>query len=204
MDTAPDTDPTIARLDRIGLLLEEVVEDNTAVTTSMNQLGQSQRALGTDLVRQLAELRRDIATGLTYRTLKDLCVELIGPLGAIEAMLEHADFTEPEAIAGHVRSLAVTLRGVLSRMGAERIGVEVGMELFNPHRHRCVGQVAPDLSPFPDAPARTVTRLLEDGYLLDGRVLIPAAVEIQTGQQAEPDATPAAEAPADDAVTDNA
>ena len=39
METAADTDPTIDRLDRIGTLLEEVVEDNTAVTTSLNRLG---------------------------------------------------------------------------------------------------------------------------------------------------------------------
>lgn len=187
METASDTDPMIERLDRIGTLLEEVVEDNTAVTTSMNQLGQTQRALSADVTRELTELRRDLAAGLAYRTLKDLCVELIGPLGAMEAMLARADFTDTEAVAGHVHSLVLTLYGVLNRMGAERIGVAVGEELFNPGKHRCVGQVAPDESPFPDAPPRTVVRVVEDGYLLDGRVLTPATVEIQTGRQAEPD-----------------
>jgi molecular chaperone GrpE (heat shock protein) len=188
MDTTSDTDPTIERLDRIGTLLEEVVEDNTAVTTSMNQIGNAQRALSADVTRELAELRRDIAGGLAYRTLKDLCVELIGPLGAMEAMLAHADFTEPGAIEGHVRSLVMTLHGVLNRMGAERIIVGLGAEPFNPNKHRCVGQVEPDHSPFPDAPPRTVVRLAENGYLLDGRVLVPAAVEIQTGRADERDA----------------
>src|SRR5205807_3051607 len=110
------------------------------------------------------------------RTLKDLCVELIGPLGAMETMLASTECTEPDAVAGHVRSLVVTLHGVLNRMGAERIVVGIGAEPFNPNRHRCVGQVGPDRSPFPDAPPRTVVRLAEDGYLLDGRVLVPAAV----------------------------
>lgn len=182
MDT--DTDPTIERLDRIGSLLEEVVEDNTAVTTAMNQLGQTQHTLSADLMRELADLRRDLAAGLAYRTLKDLCVELIGPLGAMEAMLARADFTDTEAVAGHVRSLVVTLHGVLSRMGARRVAVSLGEELFNPNKHRCVGQVAPDRSPFPDAPPRTVVRVVEDGYLLDERVLTPAAVEIQAGANA--------------------
>lgn len=185
MDTAADTDPTIERLDRIGTLLEEVVEDNTAVTTSMNELGNAQRALSADVTRELTGLRRDIATGLAYRTLKDLCVELIGPLSAMEAMLARADFTDQEAVAGHVRSLVLTLHGVLNRMGAERIVVALGEEPFNPNKHRCVGQVAPDCSPFPDAPPRTVIRVVEEGYLLDERVLTPAAVEIQTGGPAE-------------------
>jgi molecular chaperone GrpE (heat shock protein) len=180
MDTA--SDPTVERLDRIEALLEEVAEDNTAVTTSMNQLGQTQRALSADVTREIAELRRDLATGLAYRTLKDLCVELIGPLGAMEAMVTRADFGDTEAVAGHVRSLVLTLQGVLNRMGAERIVVDPGAELFNPNKHRCVGQVAPDRSPFPDAPPRTVVRVLEDGYLLDERVLAPAMVEIQTGR----------------------
>jgi molecular chaperone GrpE (heat shock protein) len=184
MDTASDPDPTIERLDRIGSLLEEVVEDNTAVTTSMNQLGQAQRALSADVSREITELRRDIATGLAYRTLKDLCVELIGPLGAMEAMLASADFTEPDAVAGHVRSLVLTLHGVLNRMGARRIVVGLGAEPFNPDKHRCVGQVEPDRSPFPDAPPRTVVRVTEEGYLLEGRVLVPAAVEIQIGRPA--------------------
>ncbi|MEU7481147.1 nucleotide exchange factor GrpE [Lentzea sp. NPDC042327] len=183
-DPPAGTDPAVERLDRIGALLEEVVDDNTAVTTSMNQLGQAQRALGADVRRELGELRRDLAAGLAYRTLKDLCVELIGPLGAMEAMLDKADFTDTEAVSGHVRSLVITLHGVLSRMGAERIAVSLGEEAFNPNRHRCVSLVAPDESPFPDAPPRTVVRVLEDGYLLDQRLLTPVAVEVQADRPA--------------------
>lgn len=188
METASDADPTteaepapdpaIERLDRIGALLEEVVDDNTAVTTSMNQLVQSQRALSADLSRELGELRKDMSASLVHRTLKDLCLQLIGPLGAMEAMLDRADFTDPEIVAGHVKSLVVTLHGVLNRMGAERITVSVGEELFNPGKHRCASVVGPDSSPFPSAPPRTVVRVVEDGYLLGDRLLSPALVEI--------------------------
>ncbi|GAB2845655.1 nucleotide exchange factor GrpE [Lentzea nigeriaca] len=176
--TEPEADPAIERLDRIGTLLEEVVDDNTAVTTSMNQLVQSQRALSADLSRELGELRKDMSAGLVHRTLKDLCLQLIGPLGAMEAMLDRADFTDPEIVSGHVKSLVVTLHGVLNRMGAERITVDVGVEAFNPAKHRCVNVVGPQDSPFPDAPPRTVVRIVEDGYLLADRLLNPAVVEI--------------------------
>lgn len=204
--TAPQTDPTIERLDQIGELLEEVVEDNTAVVASMNQLGQVQRALAADVTREIAELRRDLAAGLAYRTLKDLCLELVAPLGAMEAMVARADFSDTEAVAGHVRSLVLTLHGVLNRMGAQRIVVAPGQELFNPNRHRCVGQVAQDDSPFPDAPPRTVVRVIEDGYLLDDRVLTPAVVEIQTGRRAGPTAAgdDTTDTAADDTGTDDA
>ena len=188
-DTAPtrDTDPTIERLDRIATLLDEVVDDNTAVTTSMNQLGQAQRALSADVTRELSGLRKELASGLAYRTLKDLCVELIRPLGAMEDMLRRADFTDTEAVSGHVQSLVLTLNGVLNRMGAERIPVGVGEELFNPARHRCVGVVGADTSPFPDAPPRTIVRLLEDGYVFEDRLLSPVAVEIQADRPVEQD-----------------
>lgn len=187
-----DADPAIERLDRIATLLDEVVDDNTAVTTSMNQLSQAQRALSADVTREISGLRKELASGLAYRTLKDLCVELIRPLGAMEDMLRRADFSDTEAVAGHVRSLVLTLNGVLNRMGAERIAVGVGEELFNPARHRCVGVVDPGTSPFPDAPPRTVVRLLEDGYVFEDRLLSPVAVEIQADRPAEQDAgTPA-------------
>ncbi|MDX8037385.1 nucleotide exchange factor GrpE [Lentzea sp. BCCO 10_0856] len=184
---AKESDPTIERLDRIATLLDEVVDDNTAVTTSMNQLGQAQRALSADVTRELSGLRKELASGLAYRTLKDLCVELIRPLGAMEDMLRRADFTDTEAVSGHVQSLVLTLNGVLNRMGAERIPVGVGEELFNPARHRCVGVVGPDTSPFPDAPPRTIVRLLEDGYVFEDRLLSPVAVEIQADRPAEQD-----------------
>jgi molecular chaperone GrpE (heat shock protein) len=81
-----------------------------------------------------------------------------------------------------VRSLATTLRAVLGRMGAAPIAVDVGAATFDPTWHRCVGVLDASESPFPDAAPRTVVRVVDDGYVLDGRLLAPAAVEIQAGR----------------------
>ncbi len=175
--TAPQQDAD--RLDEIGRLLEEVVDDNTAVVASITRLEQVQRALDADLTREISGLRREISDSLTHRALKDLCRELIPQLTAMEGMLVGADFSDADATEGHVRSLAVGLRGVLERMGAERIAVRAGDDLFDPALHRCAEKLTSDRSPFPHAVARTVVRVLEDGYVLGGRLLSPAVVEIQ-------------------------
>ncbi|CRK59396.1 hypothetical protein [Alloactinosynnema sp. L-07] len=175
-------DPLQRRLDQIGGLLEEVVDDNTAVVATMNDLAQAQRALSADVGREITALRADLVGGLVHRTLKDLCVELISPLAAMDKMVADGTALDPTAVASHVRSLALTLRGVLSRMGAEPIAVDVGATAFDPYQHRCVGVVEPDDSPFPDAAPRTVVRVVEDGYLLDRKILVPATVEIQSGR----------------------
>jgi molecular chaperone GrpE (heat shock protein) len=189
MDQETRTDSE-QRLEQISKLLEEVVDDNTAVVASMNQLAQSQQAMAADLSREVAALRGEVAGGLAYRTLKDLVIELTSPLAAMEAMIAAADFTDPAAVATHVRSLTATLRAVLGRMGATPIVVDVGAEVFDPVWHRCVGVLDPDESPFPGAAPRTVVRVVEEGYVLDGRLLTPATVEIQASR---PDAGAPAE-----------
>lgn len=197
-DTRTDDDQ---RLDQIAKLLEEVADDNTAVVTSMNRLAQSQQALAADLGREVAALRAELVGGLVFRTLKDLVTELVSPLAAMEAMVAADDFTDAAAVAGHVRSLTATLRAVLGRMGAAPIAVDVGAAPFDPVLHRCVGVLDADESPFPGAAPRVVVRVVEDGYLLDGRVLAPAAVEIQAGRSGAPPAGPDAPA-ADDPVNE--
>jgi len=174
-------------LDEIRNLLEEVVEDSTTLVTRLDQLGQEHAGHVGDALREIAELRSEMGAALAFRALRDLCTELVGPLSAIDAMLERADFSDPVAIAGHVRSLSVTLSGVLTRMGAEKVPIGVGAELFDPDRHRCVGTVKPADSPFPDAAPRTVVRIVQDGYLLHERPLTPATVEIQAGAPAAGD-----------------
>ncbi|ONI77971.1 nucleotide exchange factor GrpE [Actinosynnema sp. ALI-1.44] len=181
MDQETRTDSE-QRLEHIAKLLEEVVDDNTAVVASMNQLAQSQQAMSVDLSREVAALRGEVAGGLAYRTLKDLVTELTTPLAAMEAMIAADDFTDPDTVATHVRGLAATLRSVLSRMGAVRIAVDVGAVAFDPTWHKCVGVLDVSESPFPDAAPRTVVRVVEHGYVLDGRLLTPAAVEIQGGR----------------------
>jgi molecular chaperone GrpE (heat shock protein) len=168
----------------LGKLVEEIVDDNMAVVATLTRLDQAQQGLATDVAQGFAALRKDLAGALTYRALKDLCIELVGPLTAMEAMLARADFADPAAVAQHVRSLSLTLRGVLARMGAERVTVAVGEELYDPNRHRCVGVVDPADSPFPDAAPHTVVRVVEDGYVLDRRPLNPPTVEIQASRAA--------------------
>lgn len=169
------------RVQEIHNLLEEVVEDNTALIARLDQFGQQQAGHASDALREIAALRAEMSGALAFRALRDLCTELIGPLSAIDAMLERADFSDPVATAGHVRSLSLTLSGVLARMGAEKVPIDVGAELFDPGRHHCVGTVKPADSPFPDAAPRTVIRIVQDGYLLHERPLTPATVEIQAG-----------------------
>ena len=180
-EPAPQPDPVAERLHELQNLLEEVVEDNTVLVSRLDRYGREHAEHATDVLREITALRADLGATLTFRALRDLCTELIGPLMAMDAMVARADFSDPVALAGHVRSLSVTLTGVLSRMGAEKVRIDVGGGRFDPERHRCVGTVAPADSPFPQAPARTVVRVVQDGYLLHERPLTPAMVEIQAG-----------------------
>lgn len=190
------------RLDQVLRLLEEIADDNTAVVAGISEIRAAQeatvaaaqaaasaaaQAAAADAAREVSLLRADLSGTLVHRALKDLCTELVGPLAAMDAMLEQADFSDPQTVAGHVRGLSVTLRNVLARMGAERIAVAVGKELFDPVHHRCAGVCAPLTSPFPDAPPRTVVRVVEAGYVLGGRLIRPAVVEIQSGRESTAD-----------------
>lgn len=171
------------RLESMATILNEIAEDNTALVGSLNRVVATQETLRSDLVREMGLLRDDFAGALAFRALKDLCVELISPLAAMEAMLQQADFADPQAIRGHVESLVITMHSVLSRMGAEKIPISLGEELFDPSRHRCVRVLAPAASPFPSAPPRTIVRIVEDGYTLAGRMLSPAKVEVQAEKE---------------------
>lgn len=163
-------DGAAKRLDEIGQQLEELAEGNTALVAELRRLERGQR-----------ELRQEMEASIAYAALRDLCMALTGPLTALEAAGE-ADLTDPAVAAGHLRGVALTMRGVLTRLGAEVVPVVAGRDPFDPARHRCVGVVSPERSPFPDAPPHTVVRIVEDGYMLRSRSLTPAQVEIQAGQ----------------------
>ena len=165
-------------------LMEEVAEAQTGLMAASNRILEEQAFLRGELGRQCDMLRQDFAQDLAYRTLKDLCKELAPPLSAMEAILAGADFADPAVIRGHVESLVVTMRSVMSRMGAEKIAISPGEDTFSPDRHMCHSVVAPDASPFPSAPPRTIVRIVEDGYVLGGRILTPARVEVQGERKA--------------------
>ena len=157
------------RLDEIGQQLEELAEGNTALIAEVRRLERGQR-----------ELRQEMETAMAYAALRDLCLALTGPLAALEAAGE-VELTDPAVAAGHLRGMALTMRGVLTRMGAEVVPVVAGRDTFDPAWHRCVGVLGPDSSPFPHAPPHTVVRVVESGYMLRSRPLTPAQVEIQAG-----------------------
>jgi molecular chaperone GrpE len=170
------------RLEAINKLLEEIADDNTHLVGSLNRVLEAQDAFRGHFVRELDQLRKEVSGSLVFGVVKDLCREVIPPLNAMEAMLLGAEFSDSETIRSHVNSLAITLRAVLARMGVERISVAPGEEVFDPSKHLCVGLRSPVESPFPRAPARTIVRVVEDGYLLGSRVLSPAKVEVLTDQ----------------------
>jgi molecular chaperone GrpE (heat shock protein) len=173
------------RLEQIGTLLEELVDDNTARVAELRQLQHESRVLTDDVERlasSVAALRTDLTGALEFRALKDLCTELIGPLAAIDAMAEQtarSEVTDPAVVASHLRSVSATLRSVLGRMGAEQVPIVPGVDRYDPARHMCIGLVAAADSPFPNAPTNTVVRVVEPGYVLYNRPLAPARVEIQ-------------------------
>ncbi|WP_439427390.1 nucleotide exchange factor GrpE [Micromonospora sp. LA-10] len=172
------------RLDAIGQQLEELLDDNTAFLAEMRHLDRTSRDAAAAVGRVVDALRQDLETAIAHQALRDLCTELIGPLDAMEAMLAEADFGDPQRIAGHIRGLTATLRGVLTRMGVEVVAITIGEDAFDPERHRCVGVVDPRDSPFPFARPHTVVRVVEHGYQLRERPLRPAQVEIQADQSA--------------------
>lgn len=169
-------------LTKITELLEEVAEDNATAILSLNDIKSGQSQMRSDFVRQLDQLRDDFQSNLVYQSLKDVCRELVMPLNIIEQIIESSDFSDPDVIRGHVSSLAITLQSVLARMGVEKISITPGTERFDQTNHFCVSVVQPVDSPFPDAEPQTIVRVLEDGYMLAGKVLTPARVEIQAGQ----------------------
>jgi len=166
--------------DKLFELMEEVAEDNVALSAMFNRMLEAQVATREQLIREIDSLRQDLAGAVAYRALKDLCRELTTPLGALQSMLQDSDFSDPAIIQRHVSGLVVTIRSVLLRMGAEEIAVSPGEDLFNPERHFCMRIVPPQESPYPSAPPRTVVRVVENGYFLGGRLLSPARVEVQS------------------------
>lgn len=170
-------DSAAKRLDEIGLQLEELAEGNTALLAEVRRLERGQR-----------ELRQELETSIGYAALRDLCLALTGPLAALEAAGE-ADLTDPAVAAGHLRGVALTMRGVLTRLGAEVVPVVTGRDAFDPVWHHCVGVVSAERSPFPHAPPHTVVRVVEDGYMLRNRKLTPAQVEIQAAPPTAPSPT---------------
>ena len=64
------------------------------------------------------------------------------------------------------------LQNILKNRGLERVSVSAGEEAFNPHHHEAVGEIESD------KPQGTILEIVEDGYVLHGKVIRPARVLI--------------------------
>lgn len=87
---------------------------------------------------------------------------------AVEAAEKSKDF---DSLLQGVKMIQAEIEGTLRKKGLERIKV-VG-ELFDPHRHEAVAEVLTD-----EYPEHTVVEELQKGYLLEGKVIRPAAVKV--------------------------
>jgi molecular chaperone GrpE (heat shock protein) len=172
-------DGVARQLEQIGRQLEEMADDNTALVAELRRLERVQHEMAATLGDGFGALRREIEEQIAYAALRDLAQSVIGPLTVLEEMADRADLTDPRVAAGHLRGLSMTLRGVLTRLGAEIVPIVVGQDRYDPERHRCVRVLDPAESPYPQAAPHTVVRVLEDGYVLRKRPLSPAQVEIQ-------------------------
>jgi molecular chaperone GrpE len=181
---SPNTEEEVLeeeRIERLTGLLEEMVQDNTSLFDVLNRIKSEQEQARAIILQELNQLRAEFAGATSFRALRELCRELVPNITTLRTMLDHNDLSEPAVIRGHLESLMITLESVMERMGAQKIPVDPGVDPFDPARHLCVNLVQPASSPFPDAPARTVVRLLENGYAVGDKVITPAIVEVQAG-----------------------
>jgi len=102
--------------------LEEVVEDNMALSRAVKGVSDSQESLRTDVCREIDRLRTDVAGELLSQALKQYCRELSPALNAVERMLADADLADAAMTRQHLESLAMTLQSALLRMGIETAG----------------------------------------------------------------------------------
>src|SRR5580658_10872236 len=107
--------------------VEEIAEDNITLMQAVKRASEGQDALLAAVLQEFGQLRADLAGELIAHALRTYCRELSLVLHALEGMLERADFSDGGTIRHHIESLAMTLSGVLGRMGIERVPIVVGV-----------------------------------------------------------------------------
>jgi len=167
------------RLGEIKRTVDEVADDNMAVLEAVRRSGEGQEGFRASVLQEFEKLRAGLAGELLFHSLRNCCRELGPVLSGLERMAQGADFNDPETTRAHVASFAATLEGVLRRLGIERLPICEGSDPFNANLHECVKACAPAESPYPQAPPRTVVRVEEHGYLVQGRLAVPARVWVQ-------------------------
>lgn len=159
--------------------LEEVVEDNMALTRAIKGVSDNQESLRTDLVRELDRLRTDVAGELLSQSLRQYCRELSPALSAVERMLADADLADAVTTRQHLQSLAMTLGAALRRMGIDQLAIAVGQDPFDSRIHDCVRTCTAEDSPLPAAARGVVVFVQEPGYTVGGTLAQPAKVWVQ-------------------------
>jgi len=170
---------TSKRVGEIKRTVDEVAEDNMALLEAVRRSNEGQDAFRASLLQDMDKLRTAFAGELVFHSLRNCCRELAPVVSALERMMDGADFSDAESVKQHVASFAASMEGVLKRMGIERIAVNVGTDLFDARVHECVRVCTPADSPHPEAPAKTIVRIDEHGYLVQGRLAMPARVWVQ-------------------------
>lgn len=176
---------TSKRVGEIKRTVDEVAEDNMALLEAVRRAAEGQESFRASVVQEMDMLRAGLAGELVFHSLRNCCRELAPVVSALERMLAGADFSDAESIRQHVGSFAAGMEGVLKRMGMERIAVSVGTDQFDGRIHECVRVCTPADSPLPDAPPKTIVRVDEHGYLVQGRLAMAAKVWVQALEAAE-------------------
>jgi molecular chaperone GrpE (heat shock protein) len=177
--TAPQTQ---AALSQIHHALEEVVEDNVALTRSLKGVSDAQDTLRSAVVRELDLLRTEVGGELQVQALRQCCQELSPVLSVLERLVSDGDLSDAETTRQHLVSLAMTLRAGLGRLGIEQVPVTAGTDLFDSRVHECVRRCAPAESPMPDAARGVIVHVQEPGYAVRGRTVRSAQVWVQASE----------------------
>ncbi len=159
--------------------VEEVAEDNIALVQAIRRVAENQETQRTVLLQEIDRLRAGITTELVAHSLKNACRELSPVLNALEGMLDLGDFSDAAVTRQHVESVAATLKSALGRIGIEPVPIVVGTDLFDSRIHECVSARTASDSPFPEAADRTIVKVVEPGYTVQGRLALPAKVWVQ-------------------------
>lgn len=106
---------------------------------------------------------------------ESLITEILPAIDNMERALDHCDTENCDPVVVGVRMTLDMLTAALKKFGVARINADKGSQ-FDPALHQAMAQVESDL------PANSITEVLQQGYLLNERLLRPAMVMVSKGQ----------------------
>ena len=105
---------------------------------------------------------------------ESLITEILPALDNMERALDHLDCENCDPVVVGVRMTLDMLTATLKKFGVSRIAADKGGQ-FDPALHQAMAQVESDL------PANSITEVLQQGYMLNERLLRPAMVMVSKG-----------------------